>query len=318
MEQKQTQTRVTSALSADFQRELSAEPRKIDSSSSATVVTATIPINKHDVASAWLPTRHGKFKMHVFRNLQGEDGDSVLLEYGVVNEGDTPLVRLHSECMTGDVFGSRKCDCGEQLNAALSMIVKEKSGLLIYSRQEGRGIGLFNKIRAYELQERGFDTLDANLQLGLPADGRTYEPAAAMLKYLGVNNIRLITNNPAKAEALRKLGVDVVSTLNNVIPAHPENLGYLKTKAARMRHNYGLSAIPLALDFGADDGKSSDDESPSSKEDESHGKKKKLTCQSPVMSPHSDEVEQETESSPRRGQKRSVSPTKECCAGSSD
>jgi len=214
-----------------------------------TAVVECIPVDKHDVASAWLPTRHGKFRMHVFRNLVGEEGDSVVLQYGEIKTEDVPLVRLHSECMTGDVFGSRKCDCGEQLNAALSMIVKEKAGILIYSRQEGRGIGLFNKIRAYELQERGFDTLDANLQLGLPADGRTYEPAAAMLKYLKVGKIRLITNNPAKAEALRQLGVDVVSTLNNVIPAHPENLGYLKTKADRMRHNFGSPIIPLAFDF---------------------------------------------------------------------
>jgi len=209
-----------------------------------------IIVNKEDVASAWLPTRHGKFRMHVFRNLAGEVGDSVVLQYGDVKSVDAPLVRLHSECMTGDVFGSRKCDCGDQLNAALSMIVKEKSGLLIYSRQEGRGIGLFNKIRAYELQEQGFDTLDANLQLGLPADGRTYAPAAAMLRYLGVTRICLITNNPAKAEELRRLDVDVVSTVNNVIPAHPENLGYLQTKQARMRHNFG-SSIPLAFDFEA-------------------------------------------------------------------
>jgi len=153
-------------------------------------------------------------------------------------------VRLHSECMTGDVFGSRKCDCGEQLNAALSMIVKEKAGILIYSRQEGRGIGLFNKIRAYELQDQGRDTIQANEDLGLPIDNRTYLPAAAMLRYLKVIRIRLITNNPAKAESLRALKIDVVSTVGNVIPPHPENVNYLKIKELKMRHNFKSPVIP--------------------------------------------------------------------------
>jgi len=207
-------------------------------------IVETVTIDKQDVASAWLPTKYGKFKMHVFRNLEGEEADSVVLIYGEVKAEDVPLVRLHSECMTGDVFGSRKCDCGEQLNAALSMIVNEKAGILIYSRQEGRGIGLFNKIRAYELQDKGRDTIQANEDLGLPVDGRTYQPAAAMLKYLKVPKIRLITNNPAKAEALRHLGVDVVSTVNNVIPPHPENKDYLKTKELKMRHNFKSPVIP--------------------------------------------------------------------------
>jgi len=254
----ETETKMTQETTREKQMDVSVEVSMRDGSG----VVEYIPVDKHDVASAWLPTRHGKFRMHVFRNLIGEEGDSVVLQYGEIKSEDVPLVRLHSECMTGDVFGSRKCDCGEQLNAALSMIVKEKAGILIYSRQEGRGIGLFNKIRAYELQERGFDTLDANLQLGLPADGRTYEPAAAMLKYLKITKIRLITNNPAKAEALRQLGVNVVSTLNNVIPAHPENLGYLKTKADRMRHNFGTSILPLAFDF--DNSPESKSETPTS------------------------------------------------------
>jgi GTP cyclohydrolase II len=146
--------------------------------------------------------------------------------------------------MTGDVFGSRKCDCGEQLNNALSMIVKEKAGILIYSRQEGRGIGLFNKIRAYELQDQGRDTIQANEDLGLPVDGRTYQPAAAMLRYLKVTKIRLITNNPAKAESLRALKIDVVSTVGNVIPPHPENKDYLKIKELKMRHNFNSLVIP--------------------------------------------------------------------------
>jgi len=211
---------------------------------SSSTIVENIAIDKHDVASAWLPTKYGKFRMHVFRNLEGEEADSVVLIYGEIKPEDVPLVRLHSECMTGDVFGSRKCDCGEQLNAALSMIVKEKSGILIYSRQEGRGIGLFNKIRAYELQDQGRDTIQANEDLGLPVDGRTYQPAAAMLRYLKVTKIRLITNNPAKAESLRALKIDVVSTVGNVIPPRPENKDYLKIKELKMRHSFKAPVIP--------------------------------------------------------------------------
>jgi len=240
-----TSTQPTLTFSAGIPTTLASSPL---GSLSQQAIVENIAIDKHDVASAWLPTKYGKFRMHVFRGLEGEEADSVVLIYGEIKTEDVPLVRLHSECMTGDVFGSRKCDCGEQLNAALSMIVKEKAGILIYSRQEGRGIGLFNKIRAYELQDQGRDTIQANEDLGLPIDGRTYEPAAAMLKYLNVTKIRLITNNPAKAEALRMLKIDVLSTVGSVIPPHPENKDYLKIKELKMRHKFTSLVIPPPQD----------------------------------------------------------------------
>lgn len=150
--------------------------------------------------------------------------------------GKPPLVRLHSECLTGDVFGSLKCDCGPQLHEALRIIGAEGAGVLLYLRQEGRGIGLANKLRAYALQDRGLDTVDANRRLGFADDERDYGHAAAMLRLLGIDRVRLLTNNPAKAEGLEKAGIAVVERVSHHMPANPHNADYLATKRERSGH----------------------------------------------------------------------------------
>jgi GTP cyclohydrolase II len=150
--------------------------------------------------------------------------------------GKPPLVRLHSECLTGDVFGSLKCDCGPQLKEALHIIGDAGSGVLLYLRQEGRGIGLINKIRAYSLQDRGFDTVDANQRLGFADDERDYGHAAAMLRALGIHQVRLLTNNPNKVDGLEAAGVEVVERVAHQMPANPHNADYLATKRKRSGH----------------------------------------------------------------------------------
>ncbi len=189
--------------------------------------------------SARLPTALGEFTVTVYR-------DRELKEHLAVRMGDLdgppPLVRIHSECLTGDVFGSVRCDCGEQLQAALHDISEEGRGLLLYLRQEGRGIGLNNKIRAYALQDEGMDTVEANLHLGFPADLRTYAHAAAMMNDQGVYSVRLATNNPEKVKALEAFGVRVVERVRYNIPPRPENYAYLQTKASKMGHL--LSPLP--------------------------------------------------------------------------
>ena len=166
--------------------------------------------------------------------------EHVALVLGRQDAGRMPLVRLHSECLTGDVLGSLKCDCGPQLDAALAAMADEARqggwGVLLYLRQEGRGIGLINKLRAYQLQDQGFDTVDANQRLGLPNEARDFPVAARMLDLLGVAAIRLMTNNPAKVDALRGVGVDVVERVPHVLPANPHNAQYLATKRDRSGH----------------------------------------------------------------------------------
>jgi GTP cyclohydrolase II len=186
------------------------------------------------VAGANLPTRIGTFEMFVYET--PEHKEHVALTLGVVDDGDPVLVRAHSECLTGDVFGSSRCDCGEQLDHSLRLLREEGRGVLLYLRQEGRGIGLANKISAYALQERGLDTVEANLALGLPEDGRDYRVAAEMLFDLGVRSIRLLTNNPAKVEGLERHGVEVVERVPLEIAANPSNVGYLRTKREKMGH----------------------------------------------------------------------------------
>ncbi|MBA2635369.1 MAG: GTP cyclohydrolase II [Sphingomonas sp.] len=150
--------------------------------------------------------------------------------------GQPPLVRLHSECLTGDVFGSLKCDCGPQLKEALRLIGEAGGGVLLYLRQEGRGIGLANKLRAYALQDRGLDTVDANLRLGFADDERDYAHAAAMLRALGIDRVRLLTNNPAKAKGLEAAGIGVTQRVPHAMPANPHNADYLATKRGKSGH----------------------------------------------------------------------------------
>lgn len=185
------------------------------------------------VAEAMLPTRHGQFRIAVF---QVRDVEIAALLFGEVMTSSIPLVRLHSECLTGDTFGSLRCDCGEQLDTALAHIARSGYGVLLYLHQEGRGIGLANKIRAYALQDAGMDTVDANVALGLPVDGRDYSDAAAVLRSLGLSRIRLLTNNPAKRTALEARGIEVLERVALVMPPNPSNVSYLHTKADRMGH----------------------------------------------------------------------------------
>jgi GTP cyclohydrolase II len=182
-----------------------------------------------------LPTEHGTFSMYVFR-WGDEPAEHVAMVRGEVAEGEEVLVRVHSECLTSEVFHSLKCDCREQLHTALDEIARRDRGVLLYLRQEGRGIGLANKVRAYALQARGADTVDANRMLGLPDDTRRYDMAAEMLEHLGVRSIRLMTNNPQKVEELRALGVEVVDRQPVIITPNPYSAGYLEAKRVRMRH----------------------------------------------------------------------------------
>jgi GTP cyclohydrolase II len=183
------------------------------------------------VARATLPTRFGDFETYVFPD------EHVALVRGDVNGGDDVLVRVHSECMTSEVFGSLKCDCKEQLDAAMAAIDHAGAGAVLYLRQEGRGIGLANKIRAYALQSRGHDTVDANRMLGLPDDARRYDVAREMLAHLGIAGVRLMTNNPAKERALRSLGVRVNGRVPVVVPANAHSARYLEAKRLRMEHD---------------------------------------------------------------------------------
>jgi GTP cyclohydrolase II len=152
-------------------------------------------------------------------------------------DGNPPLVRLHSECLTGDVFASLKCDCGPQLESALSRIAESGWGILLYLRQEGRGIGLINKLRAYALQDQGYDTVDANTRLGFPVDARDFGTAGRMLHLLGQNRVRLLTNNPAKVAGLEAAGIAVVERVTHRLPPNPHNHAYLVTKRDRTGHD---------------------------------------------------------------------------------
>ncbi len=187
------------------------------------------------VVSARLPTRYGDFQLHLYSNSLDEK-EHLALVMGEYSPGEQVLVRVHSECLTGDVLGSMRCDCGEQLAQSLEMISKAGKGVLLYLRQEGRGIGLRDKLRAYNLQDEGLDTVDANLALGHQADARDYEVAARILKNLGVTKISLLTNNPNKIEELQRLGIEVVERVPLQGEVNPENARYLLTKAARMNH----------------------------------------------------------------------------------
>jgi GTP cyclohydrolase II len=196
------------------------------------------------VAEAKIPTRHGEFETHVFRDMRGSGGnpnglaqEHIALVRGKIRLRRDVLVRVHSECITGEVFGSLKCDCKEQLDAAMTAVATADLGAVLYLRQEGRGIGLINKIRAYALQSDGHDTVDANRLLGLPDDARRYDVVRDMLDHLGIVSVRLLTNNPAKVAGLRKLGVRVVGRVPIVVAPNAHSAGYLETKRLRMDHD---------------------------------------------------------------------------------
>jgi GTP cyclohydrolase II len=193
------------------------------------------------VARATLPTRFGHFNVAVY-TVDGTPGEAVALMRGPLHGDVIPLVRLHSECLTGDVLGSLRCDCGQQLAAAMELIAEASSGVVLYLRQEGRGIGLANKIRAYALQDQGLDTVDANLALGLPVDQREYVSAAGILRELGLRQVRLLTNNPLKSAALERHGIQVVERVPLAMPPNAVNSAYLRTKADRMGHLLAFEA----------------------------------------------------------------------------
>jgi GTP cyclohydrolase II len=193
-------------------------------------------------SSAKLPTKFGLFDIHI-HNEEDTGLDHVALMMGSMEGPDPVLLRVHSECLTGDAFTSLRCDCGPQLDAALSAIATNGYGCLLYLRQEGRGIGLHAKIQAYHLQDRGADTLDANLMLGHPADGRDYGIAAIMLSDLGIDSVALLTNNPDKVKQLEKHGIEVAEKVPLIAGVGKENLDYLQTKIRRMGHMIDSSEL---------------------------------------------------------------------------
>ncbi len=199
---------------------------------------------------ARIPTEGGDFQLCLYGNNR-DNKEHLALVMGDVQAQENVLVRVHSECFTGDVMGSRRCDCGQQLSRAMQMVAAERQGVILYLRQEGRGIGLLDKLRAYNLQDDGYDTVEANLMLGHEADERDYTIAAHILQDLGVRSLRLLTNNPAKIEGLQDLGVAVASR----VPLQPQvtgdNAGYLATKVARMRHLLDLNGHQAAGKTGA-------------------------------------------------------------------
>ena len=184
-------------------------------------------------ADALLPTKFGEFRIRAFKDPEKNKEHALLY---LVDRTKTPVVRVHSECLTGDAFGSLRCDCGPQLEASMKEIQDHGCGAIVYLKQEGRGIGLYAKMQAYALQDKGLDTLDANLQLGLPADARTYDIAAEMLKTIGFDELFLLTNNPEKRLQLLNNGINVKDRIPIIIVPSEHNLSYLRTKASRMGH----------------------------------------------------------------------------------
>ncbi len=191
------------------------------------------------VAEARVPTRHGEFTAVSYRSLVDRD-EHVALVKGRINPAESTLVRVHSECLTGDVFGSKRCDCGDQMGLALAAIGKEDAGVFLYMRQEGRGIGIHNKLKAYALQDEGLDTVDANIKLGFDPDPRQYGVGAQILVDLGVRKMRFLTNNPKKRVGIESFGLELVEEVPIIAPVNDENRRYLATKASRMGHRLDI------------------------------------------------------------------------------
>jgi GTP cyclohydrolase II/3,4-dihydroxy 2-butanone 4-phosphate synthase/GTP cyclohydrolase II len=206
-------------------------------------------------AEAELPTVHGPFRVYVYREASGNGAppqEHMAIVRGPVAGQPNVLARVHSECWTSEVLGSLKCDCRDQLDAALERIAAEGIGVVVYLRQEGRGIGLGNKIRAYALQESGADTVEANLALGFEADARSYDIAGSILRDLGVRSVRLMTNNPHKVRGLEEAGVPVAQRVSHWVGENQHNAGYLAVKRRKMGHHPDLSARLRALPKAAD------------------------------------------------------------------
>jgi GTP cyclohydrolase II len=203
------------------------------------------PLTVERKVRARIPTKEGEFFLYLYTD-NWDEKEHLALVFGDVEGKAEVLARVHSECFTGDVLGSQRCDCGEQLEAAMKMIAVAGEGVLIYLRQEGRGIGLLDKLRAYNLQDQGYDTVEANLALGHQADERDYSIAAHILADLGVDSVRLLTNNPLKIEHLSKLGVPVTQRIPLEATPNAENASYLFTKIIRMNHLLNLELVEMA------------------------------------------------------------------------
>ena len=193
----------------------------------------------HRITEARLPTKHGEFRAIAYRSCV-DANEHVALVRGDISGDEPVLVRVHSECLTGDVFGSLRCDCGDQIAMSLQSIAEEGRGVFLYMRQEGRGIGFHNKLRAYALQDQGMDTVEANVALGFPADLRDYGIGAQILADLGLHNIRLLTNNPKKVVGLASYDIEIVETVPLIAPPNPHNIYYLQTKQKKLGHLLGI------------------------------------------------------------------------------
>jgi 3,4-dihydroxy 2-butanone 4-phosphate synthase/GTP cyclohydrolase II len=197
----------------------------------------------HRVAEANLPTKHGEFTVFAYKS-NVDAGEQVALVSGEISNEEPMLVRVHSECLTGDVFGSLRCDCGEQITLAMKKIAEEGRGVFLYMRQEGRGIGFHNKVKAYALQDKGMDTVEANIALGFPPDLRDYGIGAQILADLGLHKIRLLTNNPKKVVGLESYGLEIVETLPLIVPPTTYNRRYLETKRQKLGHTLEACEVP--------------------------------------------------------------------------
>lgn len=201
------------------------------------VSIAADSVQLEQVADAAFPCAYGDFRILGFRGrANGHAREIIVLKTGELSANEVPLVRIQSQCLTGEVFHSLRCDCGKQLEMALEQIGREDSGLLIYDPQEGRGIGLLNKLKAYQLQDEGADTVEANERLGFAADLRSYESAASVLHALGVSRVRLLSNNPSKVAGLEQSGIEVVERIPCEVPSSDRTAGYLRTKKDKLGH----------------------------------------------------------------------------------